>query len=347
MTRTDKSLLLAAAGFGLWWLSRRSTQEDYSLANKTVFITGGSRGLGLVLARELTRASARVGLCARDGRELERAGENLASLGVAPALAVADVTDPSQMHRAVADIEAEVGPIDVLINNAGIIKVGPISAMTREDFEQALAVNFWGAYNSIEAVLPGMRERKEGRIVNISSIGGRLGVPHLAPYCVGKFALVGYSKALRAELAPDGIVVTTVCPGLMRTGSPRNASFKGQHDAEYAWFKLSDSLPLLTVSAEQAAGQILGAVRRGDGDLLISLPAQLAVYANAIFPELTANLVSLANRLLPGSDDSARSVRLGKECQVSLVLAPFTILTDTAAQQNNEIDPSEDCFPAK
>ena len=343
MTRADKTLLaMAAGGLGLWLLARARPRAEYSFANKVVLVTGGSRGLGLVLGRALTREGAQVAILARDERELERAADDLAALGSAPTIAVADVTDPLQMRDAVARIEAERGPIDVVINNAGTIGVGPVSTMTRADYEEALAVNFWGAYNTIEAVLPGMRERKEGRIVNISSIGGKIGVPHLVPYCVGKFALVGYSQGLRAELSGDGIVVTTVCPGLMRTGSPRNALFKGKQEAEYAWFKISGSLPLLTVSAEQAADEVIEACRRGEAEHVISMPAQLAILLNGVWPEVTANLVALTNMLLPAANGHGAEAKPGKDCKLPLVLAGLTVLTEKAALQNNEVDPNED-----
>ena len=127
----------------------------------------------------------------------------------------------------------EIGQIDVLVNNAGIIQVGPLDTMTAEDFRRALQTHFWGPLNTILAVLPQMRMRKAGRIVNISSLGGRVSIPHLLPYSASKFALVGLSKGLHSELRKEGITVTTVCPGLMRTGSPRNAEFKGKHRAGY------------------------------------------------------------------------------------------------------------------
>jgi len=238
-------------------------------------------------------------------------------------------------------VDSQLGPIDVLINNAGTISVGPISTMTRQDFEEALAIMFWGAYNTVEAVLPSMRRRRTGRIVNISSIGGKVSVPHLIPYCVAKFALVGYSHGLRAELADDGITVTTICPGLMRTGSPRNAWFKGKHQAEYAWFKISDSLPLLTISAEQAAHEILEACRRGDAEAVLSMPAQFGTLLQHVFPELTAKLVSLANRLLPSPGEAGSEAHQGKESESVLTPSWLTLLTDRAAERNNEIAPSE------
>src|SRR5918912_3423887 len=129
--------------------------------------------------------------------------------------------------------------------------------MTLEDFEQAMAVHFWGPLYATLAVLPQMRARRDGRIVNISSIGGKVSVPHLVPYSASKFALAGLSDGLRAELSKENVIVTTVCPGLMRTGSPRNATFKGKHRDEYAWFSISDALPLTSMSAERAARQII------------------------------------------------------------------------------------------
>src|SRR5262249_50390239 len=145
-----------------------------------------------------------------------------------------DITDRERVEEMVAVVQYRWGPVDVLINNAGTISVGPVETMTLDDYRRAMRTHFWGPLYTIHAVLPAMRRRGTGRIVNISSIGGKVSVPHLLPYNASKFALVGYSEGLRAELARDGIVVTTVCPGLMRTGSPRHAFFKGRHRAEYA-----------------------------------------------------------------------------------------------------------------
>src|SRR5262249_29078614 len=143
------------------------------------------------------------------------------------------------------------------VNNAGIIQVGPMETMTLADYQEAMRVHYWGPLYTALAVLPQMKQRRAGRIVNITSIGGKVAVPHLLPYVGSKFALVGLSEGLRAELMKDGILVTTVVPGLMRTGSPRNAFFKGQNEAEYAWFKIGDSIPVLTTSAERAARRIV------------------------------------------------------------------------------------------
>ncbi len=149
--------------------------------------------------------------------------------------------------------------------------------MERADFEQAMAVHFWGPLQTMTAAIPVMRRQRFGRIVNVSSIGGKIGVPHLTPYCASKFALTGLSDSMRAEIAKDGIHVTTVCPGMMRTGSPFNAWFKGRHREEFAWFAIADSLPVGSIDAARAASQIVDACRHGDAELVISWPAKLAV----------------------------------------------------------------------
>ena len=168
-----------------------------------------------------------------------------------------------QVKQMIEAVKSRFGQIDVLVNNAGVIQVGPLEVQTQKDFEDAMKVHFWGPFYTMQNVIPEMRERGEGKIVNIASIGGKMAVPHLAPYCASKFALVGLSNAMNAELAKDGISVTTVCPGLMRTGSHVNAIFKGKNEQEFAWFSIGNALPVSSVSAESAAKEIVEACRAG------------------------------------------------------------------------------------
>src|SRR5688500_18964464 len=225
----------------------------YSFADKVVLITGGSRGLGLVLARELAARGAKIAICARDDDELSRAREDLTARGAEVFDAVCDVREQTEVNKLISDVRWRFGRIDVLINNAGVIQVGPLETQTQLDFEDSMRVHFWAAFYAMQAVLPEMKSRREGRIINISSIGGKIAVPHLAPYCASKFALAGLSSALRAELVQDNIYITTVYPGLMRTGSHINALFKGQHRKEFALFSIVNGLPITSVSAEGAA----------------------------------------------------------------------------------------------
>jgi NAD(P)-dependent dehydrogenase (short-subunit alcohol dehydrogenase family) len=344
MNQLGKGLLaLAAVGAGAWLLSRgRRRPAEYDFRGKAVLITGGSRGLGLVLARQLAAQGARLAICARDEEELERAGADLARHGGWPLALPCDIADAADARRLVDRVTDHFGRIDVLVNNAGIIQVGPLEEMTRADFQNALNINFWGAYNFVEAALPQMRQRREGRIVNISSIGGKVSVPHLLPYNVSKFALTGFSEGLRAEVARDGVVVTTVIPGLMRTGSPPHALFKGKNRAEYAWFSISDSLPFITLSAEKAAEQILDACRRGEAEAILTWPAQLAVRLNALFPDMVADILTVVNRLLlPGPGGIGTAQVEGKDSQSPASPSVLTALGDKAAQRNNEVAPSE------
>jgi NAD(P)-dependent dehydrogenase (short-subunit alcohol dehydrogenase family) len=312
-------------------------RRAYDLREKVVLITGGGRGLGLALAREFARQGARVVICARDPDELERAREDLARRGADVLAIPCDVTEHTQVHAMARIVEERWGRVDVLVNNAGVIEVGPIDTITRDDYDEAMRAHFWGPLNTIEAFVPMMRARREGRVVNISSVGGKISVPHLLPYCASKFALTGLSEGLRAELAQDGVLVTTVCPGLMRTGSPRNAYFKGQHRAEYAWFSISDSMPVLSTSAERAARSVVEGCRNGEPEVVFPFLTQVAVKLHGLFPGATAEVLSLVNRALPKADGVGTRKMRGAESESAVSPSPLTVLGDRAAETHNEM----------
>jgi NAD(P)-dependent dehydrogenase (short-subunit alcohol dehydrogenase family) len=345
MNSAPKFLLGIAAGAVTAFAANRITRSRRAIdfAGRVVVITGGSRGLGLVIARLLAAEGARLCLLARDEAELARAREQFAdptNQGPdAPSVMTirCDVRRRADVRAAVDAILARWPAIDVLINNAGVIQVGPLEHMTAEDFENAMATHFSGPLHLMFECVPSMRRRGFGRIVNITSVGGHIAVPHLAPYCASKFALVGLSDAVRTELDQYGIRVTTVSPGLMRTGSPRNADMKGRHEAEYAWFAISDSLPGLSTSAEHAARLIIDACRYGDPELTITLPAKIVTVANSIAPAAVARAMVFANRLLPGPTGIAGDQRKrGAESTSKWAPSAATALTDRAAVVNNE-----------
>ena len=263
----------------------------YPLRNKVVVITGGSRGLGVAMAREFARHGAHLALLARDGEELQRAVADLLPFRAQVSTWPCDLRESQEVERTISSIAEKYGRIDVLVNNAGIMLVAPLEAMAKEDFEEAMQVHFWAPYHVTMAALPYLKRNSESRIVNISSIGGRVAVPHMAPYCTSKFALAGFSDALRAEVAAQGIRVTTVSPGLMRTGSHVNASFKGDRSKEFAWFSIGAGMPLLSISARRAARQIVAAARRGRPELTITLQARGLILAQALMPNCLARIL--------------------------------------------------------
>jgi NAD(P)-dependent dehydrogenase (short-subunit alcohol dehydrogenase family) len=340
-TNQQKFLIGLAAGAAAVIAGSRLVRNRHAMefAGRVVVITGGSRGLGLVMARQFAAEGARVVLLARDDGELDRAQRLLQEESGADVLTIrCDIRRRADVRAAVARIFEKYSAVDVLVNNAGIIQVGPIDHMGHEDYENAMATHFWGPLHLMLELVPSMKRRGFGRIVNITSIGGRIAVPHLAPYCASKFALVGLSDSMRAELDRYGIRVTTVSPGLMRTGSPLNAHVKGKHQAEYAWFVIADSLPGLSTSAERAARQILAACRYADPELTITLPARAAAMANELAPTAVARAMMLVNRLLPGpAGPEGNRLKRGRESESKWAPSLATALSDKAAVLNNEV----------
>jgi short-subunit dehydrogenase len=314
------------------WLPSR-----YSLRNKVVVISGGSRGLGLAMAREFARHGAYLALLARDKEELERAANDLRHFSARVSTWPCDVKEPHEVEQTISAIAEKHARIDVLVNNAGIMLVAPLDAMVKGDFEEAMQIHFWAPYHLTMAALPYLRRNGESRIVNISSIGGRVAVPHMAPYCASKFALAGFSDALRAEVARQGIRVTTVSPGLMRTGSHVNATFKGDYEKEFTWFAVGAGMPFLSMNAERAARQIVAAARRGQPALTITIPARCLIFAQAIMPNLLARILQLVNLLLPANEVGRGLVRQkGYDSQSAWAPSLLTILADQAAPLYNE-----------
>ena len=326
----------AALLVGGWITARVFRTAQYTLRDKVALISGGSRGLGLVLARHICDQGGKVALLARDPEELARAKADITARGGKVLTVECDLLDRDQIQAAARKVIDHFDRIDILINNAGMIEVGPLDHMTRDDYDRAMKLHFWAPYELVSQIVPEMRLWGGGRIVNISSIGGKVATPHFAPYSASKFALTGFSDAIRAELARDNIQVTTVAPGLMRTGSHVNAKFKGNHDAEFAWFSASAGTPVISMDADRAARKIVAAFRRGQPSLTLTFGARGAIVGNALFPNLTGYMMKFLNRFLPeaGGEEGNRS-RAGGHLPRR---APewLTRMADQAVARNNE-----------
>jgi NAD(P)-dependent dehydrogenase (short-subunit alcohol dehydrogenase family) len=341
-SRTSERALLTGAALGLGIVAREALSRltEANLTGQVALVTGGSRGLGLLIARELARQGCAVAICARDQQELDFATQYLVQNGANVFSQPCDVTDREAVQRLVEAVTGQYGRIDILVNNAGVIQVGPARVMELEDYQQALNVMYWGVVYPTLAVLPQMLDRRDGRIVNITSIGGKVSVPHLLPYSSAKFAAVGFSEGLAAELKRDGVKVTTVVPGLMRTGSHLHALFKSQQELEFGMFSLLATLPLVSIDAERAARQIVMALRRAESERILTVPANIAACLHGLFPGATVNLLGLVNRLLPGPDRHGLESKSGGEIKAELNSPLFNTLTgwgESAARRFNQL----------
>lgn len=330
----------AVIGVGASALSER--RRSGLMSGKVVLITGGSRGLGLQLAREFGASGASVVICARGREGLDRAVAELTGRGVEAHGVTCDVTDAEQIESLLDEAEERFGRLDVVVNSAGIMRVGPQEALTDAHFQQAMDIMFWGPFHLSRAAVGRLRSTR-GSIVNITSIGAYLSVPHLLPYSVAKHAWAALSEGMAAETAGTGVRVTTVVPGLMRTGSHRGVVFTGDPEREYAWFALAAGLPLLSVSAERAARHIVHATAKRKGFLVITPAARVGLAARGIAPGLTQEAMRLVGWLLPDSPQRVEE-RPGSEAgdsRLGRLVNSVAVLNERAGHRMNQSSGNE------
>jgi NAD(P)-dependent dehydrogenase (short-subunit alcohol dehydrogenase family) len=314
---TGAAIIGAGATIALTAFAMRALRTQPVPANAVILITGGSRGLGLAIADRFARGQVRFVLAARNRAGLEEAQAKLLAdhphlLPEDFYLVAADLSNPAECNRLIEEAFARFGRIDVLVNNAGIIEVGPIESQTTDAFERAMRVNFFAALYTTWAALPHLRNQqplagwdRRAAIVNVASIGGKIAVPHMLPYSASKFALVGFSEGLHAELRHKGVRVTTVCPGLMRTGGEVHAEFTGNVDAEKKWFNFAAKTPIIATTAKHAANRIYSAVAAGRAEITITPQAWIIARKAGLMPETVQCGLSLANRyVLPAAPET-------------------------------------------
>ncbi len=333
-----KTLGWAAAGVGVFLVAHALIKEitKFDLAGRVVLITGGSRGLGLVLARHLALKGARLVICARSGDQLEMARQELESIGAKVIAMTVDVTENEEVKAMIRDVIKHYGKLDVLINNAGAIQVDPQDLMGIEEYEVAMQTNFWAQLFAMHAVIPHFIDRGQGRIANITSIGGKIAVPHLLPYTASKFASVGLSEGMHAELKKHGIYVTTVVPNLMSTGSPVNSTFKGDHQKGYAWFKHAKSNPFLAQDPDEAAQRIIKAIEYGDSEAVLSLSGKVATFIKGFAPEWVNVLMGFANKFLPEAVTGNSTALKGAQVEHASAGGSTRMIRENSGERNNK-----------
>jgi NAD(P)-dependent dehydrogenase (short-subunit alcohol dehydrogenase family) len=317
MARSLNPIFLAGLGAGVAAAAiatARALRSQPVPDGAVVLVTGGSRGLGFAIASRFAHRPVRLALAARDRLELATAQEVL--LAEHPHLhphdfylVDADLSNPNECHRLIDETLAHFGRIDVLVNNAGIIEVGPAESQPLDAFYRAMHIHFYGPLHILWAALPHLRQQepmpgwsRRAAIVNIASIGGKVAVPHMLPYTASKFALVGFSEGLHAELRRHNIHVTTVCPGLMRTGGEEHAHFIGDVEAEQRWFNFCANAPWLSTSVEHAANSIYSALSHGCAETTITPHAWLTARIHGLCPGTSQTLNALANEyVLPAA----------------------------------------------
>ena len=348
MKNRNGSLLRNAGYFGLGMISTiASTISDRTqnkmqwVLGKVVVITGGSRGLGLALAEEFGRRGARVVLAARNEAELASARKQLLDRGVVQSAdhvltVTADLRKPEDASRLIEEATRRFGQVDVLVNNAGVITVGPVENQTLEHFRDVMDANFYSGLHCTLAVLPQMLKRGAGSIANVTSIGGRIAVPHLLPYTASKFAAVGFSEGLGMELRSKGIRVTTICPGLMRTGSHRNAYFTGNASQEYRWFSMAANTPGASTSARHAARKIVNGIAGGCAEITITPQAFVAARFGNLSPELKRLAMMAMHMALPDPMEGQNTPHRGEEVREREPLSA-SMFGSSAAKRYNQV----------
>ncbi len=305
------ALGLALGGLALELAGSRNRTK---IRGSTAVVCGASRGLGRAIALELARRGAKkIAICARHEEDLEGLAADLVLRGIPVVAKRCDLTNRAEVADFFEEVQAQLGAVDIVVTNAATITVGPFAAWTKEDFDEAHASIFQSTLNAVLAVSPVMRQRRKGTIAMITSIGAKVGVPHLAPYCAAKFAVMGLAESIRPELAVDGVNVLAVVPGLMRTGSHVHAQFKGDHALEYSWFAASAMAPVLSIDAERAARRIVGAIARGASEVAFTPEARIAPLMRALVPRLWTEALTLVARFLPRPPVGTTSAQERKE----------------------------------
>lgn len=284
--------MIGAAVLGLATITalRYQGRRPRRLDGKVVLITGGSRGLGYELAKYCLWAGARVAICARDAAELAKAEAGLKRYGTLVSSHVADISDAAATPRLAAEVIARWGRIDVLVNNASVLVVGPMAAMTVHDYRHMMEVNVLGTVQVTDACLPELT-KNHGGIITISSAAGVLPVPRMAPYSLSKAAQALYAKLLNTELGEQGLTAMVAYPGYMPTGFTEHTQYHGDAPHERSAIERLTKTPLISVKPKRAARLIVRAWLDGKDSVAFPMAVRLGILMQSHMPGFITRLM--------------------------------------------------------
>ncbi len=254
------------------------------LDNKVAVVTGGSSGIGKAAAVMLAKRGVRVALVARREDVLEEAVVEVSEFGSGVGYAC-DVSDEAQVCEMAQHVAGDLGAVDILINNAGFAIYGSVESLSASEIRAQMETNYFGAVHCTKAFLDQMLARRSGKIVNVASVAASFGLPGMAAYCASKFAMLGFSEALRGELHGTGVGVTVVSPIAVRTPFFEHESFAN----------IPRYSPM-SLSAEKVARAIVGAIGSSRGEVTVPGVARVAVWTRHTLPHLVDYFVSSAFR---------------------------------------------------
>lgn len=260
-----------------------------SVTANHVLITGASQGTGKATALKFAQNGWDVTLAARNDQRLDQVAQEIRSLGRQALAVPTDVGEATQVTHLVEMSVKTFGKVDVLVNNAGICLTGPMANTSLDDWQQILNTNLWGCIHTIQALLPKLLDQGSGTIINVGSFGGKMPLPQMTAYCTSKYALTGLTESLRLELAPQGIHVGIVHPGVINSSFLERAMFRGETDQE-ASTRQQQMAQMLTSNwvsqPEDIAAAVWTAVQQQQNEIVVG-PAAIATELNRLFPQLT------------------------------------------------------------
>ncbi|NET31877.1 MAG: SDR family oxidoreductase [Cyanothece sp. SIO1E1] len=254
----------------------------------TALITGASQGSGRATALLFASKGYDVAIAARQPERLEAIADEIRALGRRAIAIPTDVGDPQQVEALISDALTTYAHIDVLVNNAGICLTGSMEKTTLQDWQQIMATNFWGYVYTIQALLPHLLAQGHGHIVNVGSFGGKMPLPNMTAYCASKYAVTGLTETLQLELAPQGIQVCAVHPGVIKSSFLERALFRGQtqQDSQQLRQQMSTLLESSWVSSpDDIAKAVWEAIEQKRSEVVVG-PVAIATEAYRLFPRL-------------------------------------------------------------